>query len=249
MKKILKIFILLTILAVGGFLYGLRKQTIHVNIEQLSPTSTAIVSSTSIHITGEQLSSGVLTDIFGSGIVIKQENIPWFISRASAIAAYLLMYLIIVWGAGMTTSWLYRIFDPTAAWAIHKFLGIAMTVLVFIHGGSLLFDKFIKFGLWDVLIPFGSRFKPLYVGFGIIGFYVILAIMISSMFFKNKSERVWHFIHYSSYPLFVAILIHGIFTGTDTKTSIMQNIYWFTGITFLLIIFYRFVVYLMRPKK
>ena len=249
MKKYISIFLFLAVLGTAGYLFGLRKQTVEVTVNQVSPTSSALLATTTLHFTGEQLSKGVLTDIFGTGIIVHKKNIPWYITRASAVAAYILMFLIIVWGAGMTTTWLYRFVDPTTAWGIHKFFSIAMTILVVIHITALLFDEFIKFGLLDVLVPFAAHFKPLYVGLGIIGFYLIIAVMISSMFFRSKSERVWHFIHYSVYPLFIMILIHGIFTGSDTNTSFMKTIYWFTGIVFAATLIYRFSIYHIKPKK
>lgn len=175
-------------------------------------------------------------------------SLPWYITRASALTAYGLMFLVVVLGTGMTSSFVYGFINPVRAWTIHKYLSLALTVMIFLHVGSLLFDKFIKLSLVDVLVPFASSYQPLYISLGIIGFYLLLATILISIFLRLKMPRFWRLSHYFVYPLFGLALIHGLFIGTDSPTSAMQLVYWSTGIIFVLLLFYRFMIYSTKIK-
>lgn len=175
-------------------------------------------------------------------------NIPWHISRAAAIVAYLLMFLVIFLGTGLTTGFIYGSIDPLKAWGLHRNLSISMTVALLIHIISITFDKFINFSLGDILIPFASKFKPLYLSLGIFGFYLLLLIMLSSIFLRLKSPKLWLTIHFLTYLLFIFSFVHGVFMGTDTKTVVMQGVYWGTALIFIALIGYRFLIYPYRAK-
>ena len=84
------------------------------------------------------------------------------------------LFLIVFLGIGMTTSFIYKRINPVQAWVVHKYLGMALGITLIIHVLSLSFDKFINFSWGDILIPFYSSFKPLYLNFGIFSLYILL---------------------------------------------------------------------------
>jgi len=170
-------------------------------------------------------------------------SVPWYIVRSAAITAYLLMFFIIVLGTGMTTGIVYEKISPPTAWSIHKYLSISLGLTLLVHITSLLFDKFINFNISDILIPFLSSYRPLFVALGIIGFYTMLIIVISSLLMRLKFSFFWRVTHYATYPLFIFSFTHGVLTGTDTKTLPMQIIYWSTGFIFAILVIYRFIFY------
>ena len=178
----------------------------------------------------------------------KMESLPWYITRSSALSAYGLMFFVVVLGTGMTTSFAYRFVNPVRAWTIHKYLSITMTFLVFFHMFSLLFDKWLKFRLLDLFVPYAagsslSTVNPLYLSLGIVGFYLLLITMLVSIFLRLRTPRFWRATHYFVYPLFAMSLIHGLFLGTDSKATLMQGVYWFTGAVFIALLIYRFIFY------
>lgn len=164
---------------------------------------------------------------------------PWYFARASGIAAYILLFLLIVTGGGIKTSWSFRFISPTIAWLNHRYLGIALTFSVIVHLVSLLVDKYLKFTIIDILVPFVSTYKPIFLSLGIIGFYMLIAVIITSIFSINKFPKAWRLIHYLTYPMFIILFIHGYFTGTDTPYILIQLMYLITGIIFSLFCLYR----------
>jgi methionine sulfoxide reductase heme-binding subunit len=176
------------------------------------------------------------------------DSVPWFVSRSAGITAYLLMFFIIILGTGMTTGIIYELISPPLSWSIHKYLSISLGLTLLLHISSLLFDKFINFSLLDLLIPFHASFRPLYVGFGVFGFYLLLIIILSSLLVRSKFSFFWRSAHYLTYSLFIFSFFHGILTGTDTKFLPMQIMYWSTGIIFFALLVLRFIFY-QRDKS
>jgi len=171
----------------------------------------------------------------------ENSNIPWawYFIRSSGLTAYMLLFLLIVSGIGIKTSLSYKIISPSNAWATHRLLGISLSVMISTHLVSLLFDEFLKFSFADILIPFVADFKSIYVGLGIIGFYLFLGIIITSLFCFNKTPRLWRLLHYLTYPTFILLLLHGIYTGTDTSLGFVQLMYLITGLIVLILTSYR----------
>lgn len=237
MRKTLKTFLLLflffALAAGGGYYFGLREREIRVMVREEGATTTP----QEITIRGEELLRGE------AELEAAASKVPWYVSRASAIAAYILMFLVIVWGMGMTTGFTYRVTNPVMAWSVHKYMSVSLGVLVLVHMFSLLFDDFIGFGFAEILVPYAADFKPFYLALGIVGFYILGAVMFTSLVIRERMPRFWHGVHYLVYPLFVMSLAHGLFLGTDSSTLAMQAVYWVTGTVFTLLLIYRFFIY------
>jgi len=164
---------------------------------------------------------------------------PWYFTRASGLVAYFLLFLLLVSGAGIKTSQSFKFLSPTFAWLQHRYLGIALSFAVIVHLVSLLADNYLKFTIIEVLVPFASSYKPLFLSLGIIGFYVFLAVIISSIFTINRFPKAWRLLHYLPYPLFVILFIHGYFVGTDTANYQIRAMYLITGLIVGFISLYR----------
>ena len=164
---------------------------------------------------------------------------PWYISRASGLVAYFLLFLLLVSGFGIKTSWSFKFISPTFAWLNHRYIGLALSFSVLVHLISLLMDTFVKLSLVDILVPFASSYKPLFLSLGIIGFYLFLAVIISSIFTINKFPRAWRLLHYLPYPLFIVLFIHGYFIGTDSSVAAIHWMYLITGLIVGLLSAYR----------
>ncbi len=244
MNKIVKTILILALTAGLGLAVGFANR----EVEILVYPPDGVTPAASIMVNSRDLSSGnIASNLLGGDFKKLADSLPWYIARASAITAYLLMFVIILWGAGMTMGFIYIITNPVEAWVIHKYLGIAFGVSILVHVFTLLLDRFINFKILDVLIPFYSSYKTLYLSLGIIGFYLLLAVILSSLLVRLKSPKFWRALHYAVYVLFVFSLIHGIYLGTDTKTSAMQAIYWITGVIFFLLMGYR-IYWLYRNR-
>ena len=164
---------------------------------------------------------------------------PWYFTRASGLLGYFLLFLLLLSGFGIKTSLSFKFLSPTFAWLNHRYIGIALFFSVAVHLISLLVDSYLKFTIIDILVPFFSSFKPIFLSLGIIGFYIFLAIIISSIFTIHKFPKAWRLLHYLPYPLFIILFIHGYFIGTDATVPLIKSMYLVTGSTVAILSMYR----------
>lgn len=163
----------------------------------------------------------------------------WYIVRAAGIASLILLILVMIFGIGITTGWLFKHLSPTRSWWWHRALSISLMFAVIIHVGALLFDHYIGFNLTSILIPFKSTFKPVGVAWGILGFYIFWPVILSSLYWVQTKSLWWRLIHYTTFVMIIAVYIHSITVGTDTKTWPLQLLYWSSGMAMVAMTIYR----------
>ncbi len=145
----------------------------------------------------------------------------WYVSRASGIVAWALVSASVVFGLWVSLR-LTR--SPRPAWVLdlHRFLGGLSVVFVGVHLAGLVADSYVDFGLREIFVPFASGWKPIAVGWGVVGLYLLLAIEVTSLLMKRLPRRLWHTVHLSSFGLFVVATIHMFTAGTDSGSTILQ---------------------------
>lgn len=142
-------------------------------------------------------------------------QIWWYITRASAILAWVLLTLSVLWGVLLSTRVARRIDNPSWLQDLHSYLAGTGLVLVGFHMVSLLFDEYINMGFADLLIPMYTSFEPMPVALGIVAAYLMAAIYVSSLIKDKLPRAVWRFIHVSAYLTVFAVAFHAGLVGTD----------------------------------
>lgn len=165
----------------------------------------------------------------------------WYISRASGIVGWALAALAILWGIALATRALGK--RPPAPWllVVHRFLGALCIVFVAVHMASLAFDPFVTFRLDDLFVPMASQWKPAAVAWGIVAFYLLIAVELTSLVRNRIPKRLWRWVHFSSYALYVLATVHLLTSGTDRSNPILLGAV-YVSIAMLLFFFaYRFI--------
>lgn len=150
---------------------------------------------------------------------------PWYIARVSGLVGFTLLYLSIFLGLTIRVLFLRKIFAPLYAMQGHCWIAFQATLFAFIHGTVLAFDKFMGFRLVDVFVPFASSYEPQLVALGIIGFYLIVIITVSSYGRKYISQKLWRVLHFLNIILYASVVAHAYLLGTDMKNEIVRNIF------------------------
>jgi methionine sulfoxide reductase heme-binding subunit len=148
-------------------------------------------------------------------------QIWWYAARSGGILASLLLAASVLWGLAMTTKAAGRITRPAWLLDLHRFLGAAALVFTGIHVLAILLDTYVHFGLAEVLVPLTGTWHPVAVAWGIVGFYLLAAIEVTSLVRARLPRRVWRSVHFASFPLFAITAIHGLSAGTDRHSPLM----------------------------
>lgn len=141
----------------------------------------------------------------------------WHLARASGLTAWALLSASVLWGLFLSTRVLGN--RPTPAWLLdlHRLLGALTVVFVAVHMTSLYLDKWIDYGLTELLVPLSSEFKPWAVTWGVVTMYLLVAIAVTSWLRRWTPEPAWRWIHRTAFIAFVTSTVHAIWVGTDRR--------------------------------
>jgi len=175
--------------------------------------------------------------------------ITWIVLRAAGIGAYLMLFGSVAWGLISTTSLFGKKVAKATAVSVHQFLSTVALVLLGVHLGGLLLDRFVPFKPLDFLVPFHNAFRPVAVTFGIVAMYLTVIVLVSSWTKKHLGTKVWRSLHLLATPAWVLSMVHGVFTGTDTVRPWMYWIYASTGAAVLFLLLVRAFTHGVRPQR
>jgi len=167
-------------------------------------------------------------------------KIFWFLSRGSAIAAFWLLWLAMSMGVSMTNKMAQIWPGVPPAYEVHQYTSLLGLGFALFHALILTGDHFIKYTVPIVLIPFaGKDYKPIWVGIGQVAFYVWVVVAFTFYLRGRIGKKAWRLIHLGSYACFLAVMVHGIYSGSDTAASWTYYSYWFSGGSLLFLTIYR----------
>ena len=156
-------------------------------------------------------------------------QIWWFLTRASAMVAWALLTLTVVWGILLKTRILRGADNPEWLKVTHRYISGLALVMIGIHLYSLWMDSYIQFDWSDILIPFATTFEPTAVALGIFAFWLVVAIQLTALAAKWLPEWLWKAVHLTSYVAIALVAIHSGWVGTDVGTP------WYTAVSLILI--------------
>ncbi|HUW65810.1 MAG TPA: ferric reductase [Spirochaetia bacterium] len=165
----------------------------------------------------------------------------WYVIRAAGLTSYVLLFMSVVSGVlqslplirGRARGVLYA-FHCATCWYGWMF-GMA-------HGVLLLLDNKVNYTLTDILIPFTAHYMPLQTAFGIVAFYIMSLLVLSSWVMKRIGRKFWRAIHFLSFPGYLFALYHGVSLGTDSLYPGIKLLYVLTGGIVFALVFLRLTV-------
>lgn len=174
----------------------------------------------------------------------------WFLSRASAIVAYILLWLSMVFGL-LITNKLARMWPGGPhAFNLHQHFSLLGLAFALFHGLILMGDQYLRFSLGQVLLPFfTTNYRPLWVGLGQLTFYLMGMVVFSFYIRRRIGSRSWRLIHFLSFIVYAMALMHGIFSGTDAGTGWAKDLYWSSAGVSLFLFNYRVLSALTKPRS
>lgn len=215
---------------VKAVMYGLCAVAIFASVATIAGVSTASAESNSS-------SAATAQPLAGTSVVQRltdraKTSWPWYVTRGSGLVAAAALVILLLSGIGQVTGYSFTFLDPITAWATHRALGIAFGLAVVVHLVSLLFDHFVPFTIWQLLVPWLSPYKPLtignvqlgsfYVALGVLAFYLVVIVIITSLLWVEKKPYLWKLIHLLSYLIILFVFVHALYLGTDLADGLFR---------------------------
>lgn len=167
-------------------------------------------------------------------LALNSVQIWWYVTRASGLTGYFLLWLSMIWGFVIPMKLFQPAVEGTFSYDFHEHLSLLGLGFVVLHVVVLLFDRYLAFNILQILIPFIDSYRPLWVGLGIISFYIMLLVTFTFYLRQQIGVKAFRSIHLLSLVGYLGTTLHGFFAGTDSALPITMFLY--VG-TFLVIVF------------
>ncbi len=149
------------------------------------------------------------------------DQIWWFASRAAGSVAWVLLSCSMI--IGMMQS--RRGSGPLpAGWSLdlHRFLSMLSLIFLTIHLGALVPDNFVEFGLVELFVPMMSTWQPAAVAWGVVGFWLLVSVELTSVLRARLPHRVWRAVHLLSFVVWISATVHLFMAGTDVSHPVFR---------------------------
>jgi len=149
-------------------------------------------------------------------------NAIWYLARGSGLTSLMLLTLVVVLGIGSRSGRPVFGLPRFAVASLHKNASLLAITFLAVHVFSLLLDPFAQLTLVNLVVPFTSTYRPLWVGLGALAFDLIIALIITSLVRQRLGARSWRAIHWLAYACWPFALLHGLKAGSDASTGWMR---------------------------
>jgi predicted ferric reductase len=187
----------------------------------------------------------IISNFFGLDSV----HVWWYITRASGLMAYLLVWLSTLWGFAISSKIFDSFLERMFTYDFHEQLSLLSLGFVVLHVVVLMLDKVQPMSLVEILIPFVSNYRPFWTGIGIITFYISILVTVTFYIRSWISMKAFRTIHYLSVASYVGALFHGLFAGTDSALTWTQMMYWGTFLSTVFFCVYWVVTLRLRKAN
>jgi sulfoxide reductase heme-binding subunit YedZ len=152
--------------------------------------------------------------------------VDWYAARAGGVVAYLLLSSVVALGLSMSGKKRLERWPRFALEDVHRFGGLLVGAFLVLHIATVAIDSYLPFSLTSLAIPLVSRYRPLWVGLGIVAAELLLALAVTNHY-RNRTldYRLWRRAHYLNFAVWGAATLHGLGSGTDRSTPWLLALY------------------------
>jgi sulfoxide reductase heme-binding subunit YedZ len=145
----------------------------------------------------------------------------WYFSRGTGAAALILLTAALALGVADVTRWRSARWPRFVVDALHGTLALAAVALVAGHVVTSVLDPFAPLRLADAFVPFGARYRPLWVGLGALASDLLVILVATSLLRRRIGPRAWRAVHWAAYACWPVAVAHGLGTGSDVRSGWM----------------------------
>ena len=143
----------------------------------------------------------------------------WYTSRGAGAVSLILLTGVVVLGV------LSKMRVHSTAWpaflttGLHRNVSLLAVAFLGLHIVTAVVDPFTHLGWLTAVVPFSSYYRTFWLGLGTIGFELLAAIVITSLFRRLIGNRMWRAIHWLAYVSWPVAVVHSFGTGTDALSA------------------------------
>ena len=177
------------------------------------------------------------------------QQLMWYITRSAGLTAYLVLWFSVAWGLAVPSKILDNLLHRTFTYDFHEFVSLLAIGFTLVHMVVLLFDRYMPYSPLQILVPFLSDYRPLWIGIGVIAFYLMVLVTVTFYLRSRIGMKAFRSIHMLSLVAYFGVTLHGFFSGTDTPLSSVMVMYVGTFMATIALTFYWLVVLMLNKRR
>jgi predicted ferric reductase len=190
-----------------------------------------------------------LSNLFSTLFAVNSLQFWWYLTRAAGLMGYFLIWLSTAWGIVVSSKILDGFVERAFTYDFHEYLSWLGLGFIAVHVVVLMADHYLPYSLWQVLIPFLSPYRPLWVGIGVLAFYLSLLVTITFYIKSKIGANVFRKVHYLSFLAYFGATLHGLYAGTDSVLLAANLLYKGTLLITLFLTVYWLVMLYFRKRE
>jgi sulfoxide reductase heme-binding subunit YedZ len=152
-------------------------------------------------------------------VVLASSQALWYLTRATGLVSLVLLTLSVVLGITEAVRWAHPRWPRFVTAGLHKNISLLVMVFLAVHIVTAIADSFAPIRWLDVIVPFTSQYRPIWMGFGAVAVDLLIALVITSLLRQRLGYRAWRAVHWAAYACWPVALIHGLGTGSDARVG------------------------------
>lgn len=141
----------------------------------------------------------------------------WYLTRGSGVVTLVLLTGTVVLGITTSSRWASRQWPRFVTEGLHRNLSLLVLVFLALHVTTTVVDGYVPIRWLDAVIPFGSAYRPAWLGLGALALDLLVAVAITSLLRARLGYRTWRMVHWLAYACWPVALLHGLGIGSDTR--------------------------------
>ena len=142
----------------------------------------------------------------------------WYLTRGTGMVSLVLLTATVAFGIAEVVRLASPRWPRFVVAALHRNVSLLATAFLAVHILTAVLDKFAPIPLVDVFVPFVGAYRPFWLGLGAVAFDLLIALIVSSLLRERLGYRAWRVVHWAAYACWPVALLHGLGTGSDTRT-------------------------------
>ncbi|MDQ6796535.1 MAG: ferric reductase-like transmembrane domain-containing protein [Actinomycetota bacterium] len=148
----------------------------------------------------------------------------WYVTRGSGTVSLLLLTTSVVLGVSTVVRWATVRWPRLVVEGLHRNVSLLAVAFLGAHIATAVIDGFVPIRWLDVVVPFGSAYQPLWLGFGALAFDLLIAVILTSLLRVRFGQHSWRAVHWLVYACWPIAVVHGLGIGSDGGQPWMMSV-------------------------
>jgi hypothetical protein len=151
--------------------------------------------------------------------------IDWYAARAAGVIAYVLLTGVVLVGLTLSGKLKMKTWPKFAVTDLHRFGSLLVGVFIGLHVLTIALDAYTPFSVTQLVVPFASSYRPVWVALGIVSTELLIAVAVTNALRGRIPYRWWRRVHVATFLVWAGATVHGIGAGTDSASLWLSTIY------------------------